>query len=91
MSHILHLSKDKKLIDLQEENNLQKSKHFHLSLCKSVISQQLSTKVAAIIYNRFLLLFKKKSPSVKDILALDFDTLKAVGLSASKTNYIINA
>ena len=93
MSHRLHLSKDKKLqkvFSLQKEYVITKRDNIHLHLCASIISQQLSTKVADVIYGRFLKLFKKKTPSPKDILALDFDTLRSVGLSNAKTNYVIN-
>ena len=93
MSHRLHLIKDKKLekiFSAQQEYILNKENNIHLALCSSIISQQLSTKVAAVIYSRFLKLFKKKYPSPKDILALDFDTLRAIGLSNAKTNYVLN-
>ena len=93
MPHIIHLSKDKKLADLiamQETPVLQNRNQVHLHICASIISQQLSTKVAAVIYARFLALFPEKSPYPKDILALPFDVLKAIGLSHSKTNYVIN-
>ena len=93
MSHRLHLSKDKKLekiFSAQQEYILNKENNIHLAICSSIISQQLSTKVAAVIYGRFLKLFKRKTPSPKDILAMDFDTLRAIGLSNAKTNYVIN-
>ena len=93
MSHRLHLSKDKKLekiFSAQQEYILNKENNIHLAICSSIISQQLSTKVAAVIYGRFLKLFKRKKPSPKDILAMDFDTLRAIGLSNAKTNYVIN-
>ncbi|MEO5944898.1 MAG: DNA-3-methyladenine glycosylase [Ferruginibacter sp.] len=93
MSHRLHLSKDKKLQKVfaaQEEYQLVKRNNVHLHLCSSIISQQLSTKVADVIYGRFLKLFKKKNPSPKDILALEFETLRSIGLSNAKANYVIN-
>lgn len=93
MSHRLHLSKDKKfkkLIDQQEEYILEKRNAIHLRLCSSIMSQQLSTKVAAVIYARFLALFKKKIPSAQDILAIPFDDLRSIGLSNAKVRYIQN-
>jgi DNA-3-methyladenine glycosylase II len=93
MSHRLHLSKDKKLQKVftsQETYEVVKKNNIHLHLCASIISQQLSTKVADVIYARFLQLFKKKNPSPKDILAIDFDTLRSIGLSNAKTNYVRN-
>ena len=57
MEHILHLSKDKKLkkiIELQEPYILSKRKNvFTCIYAVQFISQQLSTKVAAVIYTRF--------------------------------------
>jgi DNA-3-methyladenine glycosylase II len=93
MSHRLQLSKDKKLQKVfaaQEEYELVKRNNVHLHLCSSIISQQLSTKVAEVIYGRFLKLFKKKNPSPKDILAMEFETLRSIGLSNAKANYVIN-
>jgi DNA-3-methyladenine glycosylase II len=93
MPHIIHLSKDKKLakiIALQQKYELQKRNHVHLHLCSSIMSQQLSTKVAAVIYARFLALFKKQHPSPKDIVGIPFDELRAIGLSNAKTSYVLN-
>ena len=93
MPHIIHLSKDKKLqkiISIQEKYVLQKRNHVHLHICASIISQQLSTKVAAVIYARFLALFNKKNPTPKDIIAIPFDKLRSIGLSNAKTNYVFN-
>ncbi len=93
MPHIIHLSKDKKLhkIILQQEKYLlEKRNHVHLHICASIISQQLSTKVAAVIYARFLALFSKKNPGPKDIVSMPFDQLRSIGLSNAKTNYVLN-
>ena len=93
MSHRIHLSKDKKfkkILEHQEEYVLTKKNNIHLALCSSIISQQLSTKVADVIYKRFLALFKKKVPSPKDIIAKPFDELRSIGLSNAKTNYVLN-
>ncbi len=92
-SHIIYLSKDKKLKKIllsAEPFVLLKRKNVHLHICSSIISQQLSTRVAAVIYARFLKLFRKKFPLPSDILAIPFDELKAIGLSNSKTNYVRN-
>ncbi|RYY48224.1 MAG: DNA-3-methyladenine glycosylase 2 family protein [Chitinophagaceae bacterium] len=93
MSHIAHLSKDKKLasiIALQEHYVLKKRRQVHLQLVSSIMSQQLSTKVAAVIYARFLALFNKKNPGPGDILALSFEQLRSIGLSNAKTQYVFN-
>lgn len=91
--HIPHLTKDKKLrpvISVQQPFELKKRRQVYLHIISSIISQQLSTKVAAVIYARFLQLFSKKTPTPKDILELPFDTLRGIGLSNSKTNYVRN-
>lgn len=93
MPYRAHLSKDKKIkkiIDAAERIELDKAKHIHLALCKSIISQQLSTKVAKVIYQRFLDLFPTKLPSPQQILDIPYEQLRGIGLSNSKTVYIQN-
>ncbi len=93
MEHIAHLSKDKKLkkiIAIHGNLSIQKRKNVYLHLIGSIVSQQLSTKVAKIIFDRFLALFDTKTPTAAEIVAKPFDTMRAVGLSNSKTQYIIN-
>ena len=91
MSYLEHLSKDKKLkkiIETQGELKLKSRKDLCNYLCASIMSQQLSTKVAAVIHNRFLDLFGGKSPLPEDILAVPEDQLRGIGLSNAKTAYI---
>ena len=93
MLHIAHLSKDKKiqkLIVTQEKIVLQKGKHMHLQLCNSIMSQQLSIKVAAVFQQRFLNLYSGKTPSPQQVLATSIDTLRNIGLSNAKANYVHN-
>jgi len=93
MEHIIHLTKDKKfkkIIELQEPYVLTKRKNVHLHLCNSIMSQQLSTKVADVFQRRFLALYKTKSPSAAEIAATPFDTLRSIGLSNAKANYVLN-
>ena len=93
MEHIKHLNKDKKLkaiISTQETIVLKKEKNIYLWICFSIISQQLSTKVAKVIQQRFLDLYDSKNPRLEEIIATPFDTLKGIGLSQSKTNYLLN-
>jgi len=93
MSYTVHLSKDrklKKLIDQHGEIKLSKRKNMALWLCRAIMSQQLSTKVADVIYKRFLDLFDGKEPTFEQIATLPFDKLRGIGLSNSKTQYILN-
>ena len=93
MQHLAHLSKDKKLkkiIELQEPCMLKKRKPVWLHLCASIMSQQLSTKVADVIYQRFLKLYPGKKPTLQLIIDMPFETLRGIGLSNAKTNYVKN-
>jgi len=90
--YISHLSKDKKLGKLlaeQEAIKISKRKQIYLHLCGSIMSQQLSTRVAEVIHKRFLKLYGGK-PTPQKILDTPFDTLRAIGLSNAKTKYIQN-
>jgi DNA-3-methyladenine glycosylase II len=93
MPHLAHLSKDKKLakiIAAQEKYVLVKRKNVYLHLCTSIMSQQLSVKVADVFEKRFFALFDTKTPTAEQILAVPFDTLRSIGLSNAKANYIQN-
>jgi DNA-3-methyladenine glycosylase II len=91
--YIAHLSKDKKLkrrIDERGELPLRKKKNIPLRLCASIMSQQLSVKVAEVIYRRFLELYGKKEPTPQQIADTSHDTLRSIGLSNAKANYVHN-
>jgi len=93
MEHIIKLCKDKKLkkiIALQEPYVLQKRKNVYLHLCGSIMSQQLSTKVAAVIYERFLNLYKTRVPKPQQIVDTPIETFRGIGLSYAKANYVQN-
>jgi DNA-3-methyladenine glycosylase II len=53
------------------------------------MSQQLSTKVAAVIRKRFMKLYSGK-PTPQKILDTSYEILRGVGLSGAKANYIQN-
>jgi len=93
MEHVVHLSKDKKLKKLIKSiklYKLTKRKNVCLRLCSSIMSQQLSTRVAEVIYGRFLELYDKKEPSPDQILSTPPETLRAIGLSNAKVSYVHN-
>ena len=88
-----HLSKDKKLAPLLqtlEPYKLKKRKNICLRLCASIMSQQLSTRVAEVIFKRFLELYGGKEPTPQQIIDMPFDKLRAIGLSNAKVNYVQN-
>ncbi len=93
MPHFKHLSRDKILKQALVQTGrieISKGKNVFLSLCKSIMSQQLSTKVADIIYKRFLNLFEGKTPKPQQVVDLPPETLRAIGLSNAKVSYVQN-
>lgn len=80
----------KALIKTQGIYIIEQKKNVCLQLCASIMSQQLSTKVAAIIFTRFLNLFQSKSPKPADILQVSLETLRSIGLSNAKALYVKN-
>ena len=92
MSYKQHLQKDKYLALLLEEDThvLVKRKNTAIRLIASIISQQLNTQVAKIIFTRFLDLYGGKEPSCDKVLATDPLLLKGIGLSNAKVNYVQN-
>lgn len=88
-----HLSKDNKLqkLVLKFPNlQLKKRKNICLHLCASIMSQQLSTKVADIIYKRFLALYGGAEPTPQQITDTPFEKLRGIGLSNAKVSYVQN-
>jgi DNA-3-methyladenine glycosylase II len=93
MEHIIHLSKDKKLkvlIDGQEPYVLLKRNKVYLRLCASILSQQLSTKVAQVLYKRFLGLFGGKEPTAQQVLDTPATVFRSIGFSNAKASYVHN-
>lgn len=93
MSYTVHLSKDKKfkkLVEASEPFELRKRKDLTVYLCASIMSQQLSVKVADVIYSRFLDLYNGKAPSAAQIVATAPETLRSIGLSNAKVTYVQN-
>lgn len=91
--YLIHLSKDKllkKILADQEIIALKSRKNIPLRLCASIMSQQLSTKVAKVIYHRFLELYNGEEPTPQQITATPFESLRAIGLSNAKTQYVLN-
>ena len=90
---IQHLLKDtqlKKIINKYPIPQFSYNKNYFDALSKTIIYQQLSGKVAKIIYVRFLKLFNKNSPNPKQYLKINSSDLRRIGLSKQKINYINN-
>lgn len=93
MEHIIHLSKDKilqQVIATQPPFVLEKRNKVYLRLCASILSQQLSTKVAKVLYGRFLDIYGGKEPTAQQILDTPVTTLRALGFSNAKASYVHN-
>lgn len=87
------LGKDKvmkRLIRDHGEIALSRKKNAYLHLCLSILSQQLSTKVARVIRDRFLNLYEGKFPTPQQIVDTPVTTLRGIGFSNAKASYIHN-
>ena len=90
---IKHLEKDQKIKTLINKYPIPEfapTENYFNALSKSIIYQQLSGKVAKIIYIRFLSLFKNKIPKPKHYLKIKVSDLNRIGLSKQKISYITN-
>jgi DNA-3-methyladenine glycosylase II len=92
MEYIAHLEKDRKLSKIVVEalEPLTLHKNIPIRLMASIMSQQLSTKVAKVIFRRFLELYGGKEPTVAKVLATDPTVLRGIGLSNNKVSYLLN-
>jgi len=89
-----HLKNDailyKAIADLDVEIRPELDIDIYHSLLSSIVSQQLSTKVVKIIWNRFTDLFVQGYPDAESLLSKEHAVLRGVGLSNSKANYVKN-
>ena len=92
MEYLNHLHKDKKLAPLLHEPvpELQLHKNIPLRLMAAIMAQQLNTKVAQVIFRRFLELYDGKEPKPIQVLETSHETLRSIGLSNAKANYVHN-
>lgn len=93
MEYIEHLRKDKKLapyVATPLHERIRPHKNIPLQLIGSIMSQQLNTKVADIIYRRFLALYNNKEPKPQQVLDTPDETLRGIGLSNAKVSYVKN-
>jgi DNA-3-methyladenine glycosylase II len=90
MSYHKHLRKDPVLapliVNVRELPGVQSN--IPVRLMSAIVSQQLSTRVAAVIWSRFLGLYNGREPSCKRVLETPSEKLRSVGLSESKVNYV---
>ncbi len=63
---------------------------FFVSIAKSIVSQQLSTKAASTIWNRFTKLFPDETVTAQDLLSLDKEAIRSTGISYPKAGYLLD-
>lgn len=88
-----HLEKDPYLKKVFAETAVieyRASGRVYYDLLESIVSQQLSVKVADVIFKRFLSLFPDGYPHPEQLTDLSVEALRAVGLSNQKANYLKN-
>jgi len=88
-----HLSNDERLRPLVaaiQPAASQSAGDLYAELVESIIYQQLSIKAAATIHKRFLGLFPEGYPNPEALVKLDTESLRGVGLSYQKANYVRN-
>jgi DNA-3-methyladenine glycosylase II len=91
VDYIQHLSKDKKIATiLGEPFQLKTRDNISLRLMASIMSQQLNTKVAKVLYHRFLDIYNAEEPTPQEVLATAPETLRKIGLSNAKVSYVHN-
>lgn len=90
MKYGKHLKKDKVLAPIikGEAHELWFHKNIPLRLMSAIMSQQLNTKVARIIYQRFLDIYGGKEPKPSQVLETPYEQLRSIGLSNAKANYV---
>lgn len=93
MSYLKQLRKDPVMQETMSSTKIkvpEAKNPIYLQLIYTILGQNLNPSVAEILETRFHELFRKKIPTPKDILDVPFMELREIGLSTSKTNYILN-
>jgi len=67
---------------------ISKSNDYLRSLCREIIGQQLSGKVAHVIFERFLKLFPEKKITAEKLFKIPDIKLRSVGMSWSKVGFL---
>jgi len=91
--YFTHLQKDRKfelVLSKQLPIVLKQENDYVAYLCSSIIGQQLSTKVAAVIRERFFSLIDAEKNLAEQIIGLEIDAMRSIGLSQSKAGYMKN-
>ncbi len=90
---ITHLNNDlylQKIIRQTPTPVFSQQEDVYFNLLQSIVSQQLSTKVADVIFNRFCALFSDQYPHPEQLLGMSTEQLRSIGLSNQKAGYLQN-
>lgn len=71
-----------------EECEARPPNDYFVSICETIIGQQLSGKVSDVIFARFEKLFSTKNITPRTVLKLSEEKLRTTGMSWSKTRFI---
>lgn len=69
---------------------LKPSRNHFITLAEAIVSQQLSTRAAATIYERLLKALRKRNPGPRDFLVARKTALLKAGLSRQKLGYLLD-
>ncbi len=83
--------KDPVIAELQSKftlPELNSSTDFYHDMVENIVGQQLSGRVAQVIFNRLKTLFPSNYPTPELVLSTPDETLRSIGLSGAKTKYV---
>ena len=78
------------MVDVYPVGKLVKTNKIYFRLCTSILSQQLSTRVASVLKERFLNLYEGKEPNPLQILNTPATAFREIGFSNAKAGYVHN-
>lgn len=73
-----------------EKLTIRKPSEYFVSLCREIIGQQLSGRVADVIFDRFTCIFPRKKVTAFTLTTVSDNDLRATGMSWSKVRFIRN-
>lgn len=90
LSHLRNDAKFRIISEFVTVPDFTPSGNVYFDLLDSIVSQQLSVKVATVIFNRFRALFPDNYPHPDQLASLSMEQLRSVGLSLQKASYLQN-
>lgn len=90
IAHLKQFDKFRPLIEHISMPDFTPSGKVYFDLLESIVSQQLSVKVASVIFNRFCDLFPDQYPHPDLLATMETSLLRTAGLSAQKASYLQN-